>query len=107
MALPDTTMRTSVRRPDAPRPLVSRIEPDLATPLKLIPITGNGYRTTASQFGDLPNELANRAASGGDRDRLSGPWAADIKKTKIRGEPRHSFRECLSLRCWYLRYLEQ
>jgi hypothetical protein len=57
-------MRTSVRRPDAPRPLVSRIEPDLATPLKLIPITGNGYRTTACQVGDLPNKLANRAGSG-------------------------------------------
>jgi hypothetical protein len=41
--------------------IYSRIEPDLPTPLKLVFASGNGHRTTACQFGDLPNELANRA----------------------------------------------
>jgi hypothetical protein len=39
----------------------------------------------------LPNELANRAGSGGNHDRLSGPWAAYIKdRNKLKFHPENA-----------------
>ena len=68
--------------------LYSRIKPDLAAPPKLCFASGNGHRTTACQLRDLANEMANRTGSGGNHNRLSGPWAAYIKyRNKLKFYP--------------------
>ena len=37
------------------------IEPDLATPLKFVIVSGDSHRTTSGQFGDFADKLADRS----------------------------------------------